>query len=324
MRLLATLLLLVVLPGCGGDPAVEAPRVFPAVTDDVPAGWREELCPGSSVTVRLVVPPALEHGHTERDGCGWSAAQVGRGMGVTVGPKETLAEWRKALDRFAGSQGDDSVEDIEYDEDVLLFGDRRGESLEWYAFNDGSPTRTRSVQTAGVRVQWSTPADTARGDDSLRRVLRSVAVIDGAWHQCSSGTTRVRFQLPPVADRVESFRGQCRVTLKDALSVVRRAEVTVRPKRSLAEQALGLRGRPGISRITLEPDTATLLGRKVERLSWLVTRRPTDPDDTSPAGTWRVVRVGDARVQVTWGATPAQWEAEHAVVERFLASVRLP
>ncbi len=300
------------------------PRPFEPVSSTFPARFHEELCAdlrakGTGLTVRVVVPDSGSRSHKRDNGCYLDLGRQGA-MSVTIAPNESAASYRtKFLDPYEDGGGDDSVSDIVEEHDVPAFGGREGEELVWRSSNDGQPMVHRLVQSGGVRVIWSTPEGRSDRSEELRVVRESLAVRAGTTSLCAG----VRHAVPVQhTESIEAGAGRCHLYLQPGRgSLLRYAEVAPSPRQSLPAQATRLRGDPEVTSVRLEHGAARLDGRRVDRLTWVVTRLRETPD-YQPPGTWRLVTVGDDRLQATWGATPRQWRAERAVVRSFFASVR--
>ena len=128
------------------------------------------------MTAEFAVPP----GYTAYDGdaCDFARGYDGE-LYVTVGPEDSLADHKeRQVDPFEDQGGDDSVSDISYADDVPVFGDRRGERLEYYCYCDGQELDYRIVQAHDVRLTWVTEhGKQAAHEPAYDAVTASMALV---------------------------------------------------------------------------------------------------------------------------------------------------
>ena len=181
MRRLALLLAVALATASCSDaePESAAPAAFAAAGSELPEGYTEARCPGgegSGMTAEFAVPP----GYTAYDGdaCDFARGYDGE-LYVTVGPEDSLADHKeRQVDPFEDQGGDDSVSDISYADDVPVFGDRRGERLEYYCYCDGQELDYRIVQAHGVRLTWVTEhGKQAAHEPAYDAVTASMALV---------------------------------------------------------------------------------------------------------------------------------------------------
>jgi len=318
------------LTSCGGQgqggPSSTAPPVdqttWPPADDAVPPNFHEELCPdlrpdGTGLALRLLVPDQYAaESIRSSTGCTF-AAGIDRGLAVSLAVEQSLETFKEdSVDPDDGGGGDDGTSNIEYSPDETVLGDRRGELLTWDSYNDGLPLDHRVVQTDGVRLTWYTPqGQSDQWTSLLESVMASVSVVESGRATCHRGRTTAYYEPPvPQTDSIDSYGEACRLYFRPRDSLLRYGEVLIRPRTPLSRLATSLEARKNVTSVDLEPDAATLAGETADRLTWVVAQ---------PGGTWRLVAIGRDDVQVTWGATPEQWQVEQDDYRRFIGSVRL-
>jgi hypothetical protein len=164
------------LAGCTDDPVapaeqpdVTAPAKVPAAPASsfsaqrtkAPPGFHVEQCPdlrshdNSGLAVRLIVPDSYPiEVSWDRTGCSFTA-DLARHLYLDFGPLETLASYTEwAVRLFEGDEGDDSISDVRFVDDVPVFGRTKGGQLDYRPYNDGLPLETRILQAHGLRLQW--------------------------------------------------------------------------------------------------------------------------------------------------------------------------
>ncbi|MBA2955662.1 hypothetical protein GON03_15095 [Nocardioides sp. MAH-18] len=328
-------------PGSGGLPAdttsrpppepADPPAPFRAADPRLPVGWTRAQCAdltargNTGLVVRLAVPPAFVP--TESDGrrCSFVRA-FARELTISFGPGPTLGSVKaRDVDPYTPSgQGDGQLGEVSYAADVPVYGDHRGERLDYFCFCDGQNLQERTVLARGVRVSWTTPHGKDSRDDLFDQVTASVALVRGRTSTCA-GHGRTATYRPPVpqTESVDSFQGRCHLYLRPGRgSLQRYAEVVPVPRRSLDDLAAALRRLKRVHDVRLERGVAVLDGRPADRLTWRHTRDKVSLYN-DPAGTWRLVALGTPDLRVTWGARPGQWRREADVVSRFVGSVHL-
>lgn len=305
------------------------PRPFAAAARTPPSGYTAARCSdlrgrgSSGLAVGLAVPPDYEAVSRDDTSCGF-AAGFGREFSVSFGARGTLLrEKERNVDPFVDAGGDDSVSDVRYAGDVRVFGAHRGELLEYYCYCDGQDLDLRIAQARGVRLSWTTPHDRSRGETAYRAVTASTALVRSRTSTCTSHGRTLSFRPPiPQTESIDFGGGVCHVYLRPGrASLLRYAEIAVRPRTTLAQLAARLRARHTVSAVRLERGVATLAGRVADRLTWTVTRRQ-QTQDYQPAGTWRAVALDAGGVRLTWSATPRQWRTERKDAAAFFRSVR--
>jgi hypothetical protein len=327
------------LAGCGGNDRpspdrpptrVDPPQPFPAASADVPAGFREVLCPdlrrdGTGLTVRLVVPVATTGGQQSEDGCSFSHGSV-RSVGVQIGPERTLAAFRaQELDPFEDIGGDDEVSDITYRGDAPGLDGKAAEELTWRVYNDGLPYWEAAIQVAGVRLSWTVPDDKPRRLDSFDVVRRSVAVLHGTGSLCPSWGAADRpsltFSPPKEAGWVERDGDRCRIYREGAPTLLEYGAVDPTPG-DLDTLAARVRRDPEVVRVRLRRDAGRIDGEPADLLTWVVVRTE-ETESYEPPGTWRIVALQSASARVEWGATPQWWHDDRSTYDDLVASVRI-
>ncbi|WP_181410841.1 hypothetical protein [Nocardioides humi] len=317
-------------PGGPGSPGPTAPYAFAAEAPGVPDGFREMRCPdlrgdGTGLTVRLVVPVATTGGQQSGNVCSYSHGYV-RGVGVELGPDETLADYRaEELDPFEDIGGDDEVSDIAYRADAPGLDGRPAEELTYRVYNDGLPYRQVTVQSAGVRLGWSVPDERPRRLDAFDVVRRSVGVDAGTTSLCPSWGRPDRatlvFTPPPDVGWIERERGHCRIYVEGAPTVLEYGAVHPAPG-PLEDLAARVRRDPEATRVRLRRGAGEIDGESADRLTWVVVR--TEETETyEPPGTWRIVALQSPSARVEWGATPQWWRAHRSTYDDLVASVRV-
>ncbi|TQK71895.1 hypothetical protein [Nocardioides sp. SLBN-35] len=307
-----------------------APGPFPAETTDVPAGFREVLCPdlrgdGTGLTVRLVVPDATEFAQANGRACGFSRGYV-RGVGVEIGPRQSLATFRKrSLDAFEDIGGDDEVNDIRYRTRVPGLGGQPAEELTWRVYNDGLPFWEIAVQAAGVRLTWSVPDEKPRLLDAFDVVRRSVEVRTGTRWRCPSwgppDGSRVSFAPPKDVGWVEREGDHCRIYVEGSPTVLEYGAVDPTPP-PLERLATRMRRDPEVTRVRLERGAGRIDGQRADRLTWTVVRTE-ETENYEPPGTWRIVVLQSPAARVEWGGTPQWWRTHRSTYDDLVASVRV-
>ena len=188
------------LGGCGassGSPQKPArPRVVNTeVTLTAPAGHYVAQCwfreggqrPPRGRVVAVVVPDELVLGrHTSRQ-CVLSSRSSpwSHVLGITVGPDETLAQFRtRYVEPYEAEGGDDAVADVTGDEEATIFDGRVGQTLAFDSFSDGEQRHQVLAQFEDVRLTWSVPSDgfpDAAYDDSEQRAgIAGVQIVEDA------------------------------------------------------------------------------------------------------------------------------------------------
>lgn len=294
----------------------------------VPTGYHEELCPdlrqrGSGLALRLVVPDGYD-AESGRSGAGCSfVADLDRDFSVSLGSEQSLRTFKeKSVDPDDGGEGDDGTSNIEYSPDQQVFGDRRGEVVTWDSNNDGLPLDNQIVQADGVRLAWYTPQGKAeKWAEELDTVMSSVSVVESNQATCRRGQTTAFYEPPvPQTESIDSYGQSCLLYFRPRDSLLRRGEIAIDPRVSVDELATRLEARKSVVSVTLEPGAAMLAGDPADRLTWVVDQ---PRGDFQPGGTWRLVTLASDDLQVTWGATPEQWQEEQDDYRRFVGSVRL-
>jgi hypothetical protein len=293
----------------------------------VPEGFSEELCPDlsrdrSGLALRIVVPDDYVRGEKGGPGC-YFQADLDRDLSVSMGSTGTLLRLKeKEIDPNAGYEGDDGVGDIEYVDDVPVLGRHRGELLTWGSNNDGLPLDNRLVQAAGVRLAWHTPqGKSARYADDLEVVTDSIAVVRTRRATYVTDSATVSYVVPRQTAEIDDGTDYCYLYLRPRSSLLRYAEIDPDPRFSVDQLVRRLPGRKDVVSVRLERGAATLLEEPADRLTWVIVRPHRTWD--GPKGTWRIVMVARDDLQVTWGASPAQWRQEQADVDAFVRSVRV-
>jgi hypothetical protein len=302
---------------------------FPAAEKRVPDGYVEELCPdlrreSSGLAIRLVVPEDYRlRAEKHHAGCYFSA-DLDRDFGVSMNTHQTVKTFQeKSVSPNDGYEGDDGVGDIVYHPDRAVYGERRGEVLTWGSNNDGLPLDNRVLQADGVRLSWHTPqGQAARWADELAAITASIAVVETRRDTCTADGATTTYVVPRQTDSVDAYGGYCYLYLRPRDSLLRYAQIDPHPERSVEALAAQLPGRRHVESVRLEPGAATLLGEPADRLTWVVVRPHRTWD--GPRGTWRIVMIARDDLQVSWGATPAQWRQEGADFDAFVASVLSP
>jgi hypothetical protein len=340
VRRLSVLLLAVALAaaGCSSDGAssgqpppsevdlvpADPPTPFHASTTKVPDGDGVAQCsdlrrPERSLglAARFVVPAGYHATGDDGASCGFAAGRFGTEFYVSFGPKSTLkAEKERDLDPREDEGGDDSVSDISYAADVPVFGTHAGERLDYYCSCDGQDLDYRTVQARGVRLTWITPhGKQARREPAYDAVTASMALVRSDRSTCRSRGRTVTFRPPiPQTESIDFYSERCHLYLRPGRdSLLRYAEIELRPRSTLAERAGRLRARPHVVSVRYQPGAG--------RLTWVVVRDQVGPYG-EPAGRWRAVTLGTADVWVTWSAHPRQWRTESDDARRFFDSVR--
>jgi hypothetical protein len=336
-RLLLISSLLLGLTACSGtdrppgaEPAPAPAHPFPAESADVPAGFREVLCPdlrgeGTGLTVRLVVPVATTGGQQTGRACSFGHGFV-RGVGVELAPPKTLAAFRKkSLDPFEDIGGDDEVSDIRYRSDVPGLGGQPAEELSWRVYNDGLPFWEVAIQSAGVRLSWSVPDEKPRLLEAFDVVRRSVEVREGTTSLCPSwgpaDGPQLTFTPPKDIGWVEREGDHCRIYVDGAPTVLEYGAVDPSPP-PLERLAARVRRDPEVTRVRLDRNAGRIDGRRADRLSWTVVRTE-ETESYEPPGTWRIVVLQSAVARVEWGGTPQWWRTHRSTYDDLVASVRV-
>lgn len=307
-------------------------RPFRAAEAAPPAGAEVVQCSdlrsrrNTGLAVRFVVPDGFTGGTRDAGSCDFTGGSFARELTVSFGPMESLASVKERdLDPVEDVGGDDSVSDIAYAADVPVYGDHRGERLDYYCYCDGQDLDERVVQARGVRVHWTTPHGKDPREDEFDAVRAGLSLRRSAVSTCGSAGRTATFRPPvPQTESIDVFEGRCHLYLQPGRgSLQRMAEVVPMPSRTLETTAAGLERRKRfVHDVRLEHDVTMLDGKSADRLTWLFTRRTTSPYN-EPAGTWRLVTLGTSDLQVTWGGRPRQWRQEADVVRRFVDSVHL-
>lgn len=329
--------------GCTGDadsrgpaaePAAARPpsqEPFRAATAAVPPGYTLAQCSdlrrqdrNSGLAVRFVVPPGYHPAGNDGASCRF-AAGFGTEFSVGFDPPTTLeSDKERNVDPFEAEGGDDSVGDIEYVDDVPVFGRHRGERLDYYCYCDGQELDERSVQARGVRLGWTTRhGKQAKHETAYDAVTSSMALVRSNRSTCTSRGRTATFWPPiPQTESIDFYTARCHVYLRPGRNSLRRyAEVELRPRTTLAERAAVLRQRKHVEGVRYERGAATLGGQTADRLTWVMVReKPGQYGE--PAGRWRAVAVGTRDARATWTAHPRQWRTEAEEAQRFFASVR--
>jgi hypothetical protein len=307
-------------PGRAADP----PAPFHASTTKVPDGASVAQCSdlrrpetSSGLAARFVVPPGYHATGNDGPSCSFAAGVFGTEFYVSFGPQSTLkAEKERDLDPREDEGGDDSVSDISYAADVPVFGTHTGEQLTYYCYCDGQELDYRIGQARGVRLTWVTPhGKQGRREPAYGAVTASMALVPSDRSTCRSRGRTAAFRPPiPQTESIDFYGDRCHVYLRPGRdSLLRYAEIELRPRITLAERAARLRARPHVVSVRYEPDAG--------RLTWVIVRDKVGPYG-EPAGRWRAVTVGTADTWVTWSATPRQWRTESDDARRFTDSVR--
>ncbi len=313
----------------GAEPAPVPLHPFPAESADVPAGFREVLCPdlrgeGTGLTVRLVVPLATTGGQQGGRACSFSHGYVG-GVGVEIEPPTTLAAFRrKSLDPFEDTGGDDDVSDIHYRSGVPGLGGQPAEELRWRVYNDGLPFREVAIQSAGVRLSLSVPDEKPRRLDALEVIRRSLEVREATTSLCPSWGPaegpQLTFTPPKDVGWVEREGDHCRIYVEGAPTVLEHGAVDPTPP-PLERLAARVRRDPEATRVRLVRNAGRIDGRRADRLTWTVVR--TEETETyEPPGTWRIVVLQSRAARVEWGGTPQWWRTHRSTYDDLVASVR--
>jgi hypothetical protein len=341
--LLLTLGAALALAGCTDEPAsreqqpdVAPPLVtaaaatpFAAQLTKAPAGYHVEQCPdlrskgNGGLAVRLIVPDSYTiEVSWERTGCSFTA-ELSRHLYLDFGPLETLASYtEREIRLFEGDEGDDSISGVHFVDDVPVFGRTVGGQLDYRPYNDGLPLETRILQSHGLRLQWDVKDGRFdRFADELAVITSSVALVEDDRATCSAdGRTMIYVPPLPQVEAVDLVAGsRCFLYLRPRDGLLRHAEIDVAPQGSLAAMAARLERRPAVSEVALAPGAARLDGRPADRLTWVLER--THNGFEGKAGTYRVVAIGTADVQVTWSAEIKDWPRDRGTFQRLLASV---
>lgn len=319
-RLAALAVLLLGAVGCtdggperspGADPPVppESPRPF-AAAGEAPSGWQTTQCSdlrikqNSGFAVRYALPPTFSGMTHDRDVCE-AGSSIYRSLRVAVAPRETLLTYKEEnVDPYVGSdQGDAEHGEVSYTADTRVFGDVRGERLEYFCFCDGQNLAYRVVQADGVRLTWITPHQRPVHARDYRAVTRSVALLRSRESFCTvRGRDRRAAFTPPLARTwlIDNAGDGCHLYF-DGRSY---AEVVPAPPRTLGEIAGQLRRDRHVTRV----------GVSSERVTW-----------TATYGKDRFRGVTEARpgLQVTWFATLREWRQEADAADAFVDSARL-
>jgi hypothetical protein len=333
----AALAAMLVMAGCTDDSAPEPdvappPTPFRAADARLPEGWTRAQCSdltgrdNSGLAVRVAVPPGYLPSESDARSCTFTVS-IYRDLTVSFGPGPTLAsEKEREVDPYtAPGQGDGQLGEVEYAADVAVYGQRRGERLDYFCYCDGQNLQERTVLADGVRLHWTTKHGGSTHEEDFSRVAASMALVRDPRSTCH-GSGRTAIYRPPIpqTESIDHYGARCHVYLRPGRgSLQRYAEVVPAPRRTLGSLADGLRRqRRFVHDVRLERGVASLDGQPADQLSWLYTRERTSVYG-DPAGTWRIVTLGTPDLQVTWGGRPRQWRAEGDVVRRFVDSVHL-
>ncbi|WP_243056344.1 hypothetical protein [Nocardioides sp. SR21] len=324
-RVLLVALVAVLAAGCTSDPSdpgarptrtpdpLQQPAPF-AAGAQAPAGWTTTQCAdlrsrrNTGMATRFAVPPTFSWSYRDDGTCSFGAS-FARELAVSVGPMHSLRHVKETdVDPFVGTAGDDHLEDVSYAADVPVYGDRRGEHLEYYCYCDGQDLDVRVVQADGVRVQWTTPHGRSKDEDDYRAVTDTLALLRSGTSTCSArGLDRSAAYDPPIpqTESIDNAGDGCHLYLQPGRNSLQRyAEVVPEPRRTLEQLAAALRRNRHVAGAEVSGD----------RLTWRYVERGT---------TWRGVTVERDGVQVTWSATPRLWRQEADVYRAFVSSVRL-
>lgn len=316
--LAALAVLLLVTAGCtdgGPAPARERPppepaQPFPAADAKPPRGWQVTQCSdlrrkaGSGFAVRFGVPPTFSGMTRDRQACE-TGSGIDRFVRVSVDPRETLLAYKEeSVDPYVGAdQGDAEHGEVSYTADVAVFGDRRGERLEYFCFCDGQNLSYRVVQADGVRLSWVTPHRRPVRERDYRAITASVALLRSELSICTvRGRDRRAAFAPPVGHTwlIDNSGDGCHLYF-DGRGY---AEVVPAPPRSLDQVADGLRHDPHVKAVRSGDQQVTWqAGYGSERYRGLLQARP--------------------GLQVSWFATTRQWRREADEIDAFFDSVRL-
>lgn len=298
------------------DPPVWAPM------GDPPSGSHRELCPRFALrdvprTVSLILPDRYRAQDKYGGDCSF-VADIDEGVTVTIAPHRTLADFkRRAVDPDLDSGGDDSVSDVEYQADTPVFGGRRGERLDYYAYNDGLPIDTRMIQADGLRVAWNVPHESwPKHEAAFNELTDSIGVLETVEDACVdvNAGIAIHFTPPALLRAVQSYSPVCNLRLPPLSDLTHNA--------AFATVSGGLRARRdklaaarGVRRLRYRPRAAGYGDDgPAERLDYLVVKKRT---------LLRLVVLQRDGVRLTWSAKRARWPRDRAAFAQLRRSVQV-
>jgi hypothetical protein len=301
---------------------------FPPARGRVLSGFHQELCPdlrvdSTGLAIRLLVPDSYGEWTWKRGNACFFQAGLARDFTISLDAQGTVQRYKERLvDPVEGEEGDAGTERIEYQDDVAVYGGRRGELLTWWSYNDGLPLDSTLMQADGVRLAWHT-AEGRSGQwaDELATMTNSIAVVRTRRDTCTADGVTVTYVVPRQAGSIDDYGDRCHLSLRPGSSLLRYAELDPDPRFSVDQLERRLPGRKHVESVRVERGAATLLGEPADRVTWVVVRPHRTMD--GPRGTWRVVTVAGDDLQVSWGARPEEWRREQGDFEAFVRSLRV-
>lgn len=289
---------------------------------DPPSGSHVELCPRFEPrdvprTVSLILPDGYRAQDKSGGGCSF-VADIDEGVSVTIAPRRTLADFkRRQVDPDLDSGGDDSVSDVEYQADVPVFGARRGERLDYYAYNDGLPIDTRIIQADGLRVAWNVPHESwPKHEAAFNQLTDSIGVLETVEDTCvdvDMGIS-IHFTPPALVREVQSYGPACNLRLPPLSNLTHNATFAT-VSGSLRARRDKLAAARRVRRLRYRPHAAGYGDdRRAQRLDYLVVKKDT---------VLRLVVLQRDGVRLTWSTKRARWPRDRAAFAQLRRSVRV-
>lgn len=183
------------LTGCSSDApeAPDGPTTLQPVTAEAPTGTTRVECDVTADSGPERFALDLPDGFRERRGCSWGMrvpmhdSDIPYSIVVTVRVR-SVGEDESLKDVYADEQpnevegdtpeGDDSILDLELEQDVAALGPTLGDRVSWRCYCDGQDLITRMAQADGVRVIWSSVVElTEETDAAFDRAVAGAGTV---------------------------------------------------------------------------------------------------------------------------------------------------
>ena len=271
-------------------------------------------------TVVLHVPDDFASADQGPGYCGLSGRKE---RSVVVDPAaESLEDYRSEnLDPYLDIGGDESVEDVELEQDVT-YGDLTGDQLTYYAMADGRTIDVLRFQVGDLALTWITDEGDREADaEDIAATFASVAVVEGAPAMCRDARTgsAVGYALPP--ETTKTFPLGEDVCTVEITTEPPFASIDLFPPARSRGGGLGrerdrLQRDPRVTDVRYSPRTPGLGAEgRGERLTWTVRFQGRER--------FRVLLAQDG-VRLRYDGTREQWSEDEKTFDDLRLSVTPP